>query len=99
MARFSWFGSEEHRVFNYKPIYFDPEKDQRRKLFGAVDGSSEKDKKDGSYVPGSYIQGAFRDGNYAQRRGGSRAQAIIGIIGLVLIAVMMIYIAKFYQLL
>lgn len=101
MASFGWFGDQEHRVFNYKPRYYDPEKEERRKMFGSVDGSMEKKGEDGKegYVPGSYLQGAFRDGNYTRRRGGSKAQSIIGLIGLILIAIVLVYIVKFYSLL
>lgn len=70
-------------------------------MFGKVDGSLDKkdgDGKDG-YVPGSYIHGAFRDGNYARKRGGSRAQTIIGLVGLLLVAIVLVYIVKFYTLL
>lgn len=96
MASFGWFGDQEHRVFNYKPVYYDQEKEELKRKFGKVDGSLEKD---GPYVPGSYLQGSFRDGNYAKRRGSTRAQKIIGIVGLLLIAVILIYITKFYSLL
>ena len=37
MGLFNFFGENEHRVFNYKPIYYDPEE----KTF------SEKEEKDG----------------------------------------------------
>ena len=97
MASFGWLGDNEHRVFNYKPRYYDPEKEELKRRFGAVDGSMEK--KDGSYAPGSYIQGAFRDGNYSRKRSASKAQAIIGIVGLILLVIAMIYITKFYSLL
>ncbi len=97
MASFGWFGDNEHRVFNYRPRYYDPEKEELKRRFGAVDGSMEK--KDGSYAPGSYIQGAFRDGNYSRKRSASKAQAIIGIVGLILLVIAMIYITKFYSLL
>ena len=33
MAIFNWFGEPEHRVFNYKPRYYDPEKEDRKKKF------------------------------------------------------------------
>lgn len=95
MALFSWFGNQEHRVFNYKPIYYDTEKEELKQKFGEVDGS--RDEKD--YVPGAYIHGAFRDGNYSRKKGGSRAQTIIGLIGLGLVLIMLIYITKFYGLL
>lgn len=101
MASFNWFGDTKHRVFNYKPIYFDPEKEERKRMFGHVDGSdkategSEKQ----AYSPGSYIQGSFRDGNYSRKKGGSRAQSIIGLVGLILVGAVLIYIAKFYMML
>ena len=39
---FGFFGNQEHRVFNYKPRYYDPEEEERRRMFGDVDGSNEK---------------------------------------------------------
>jgi len=39
---FNFFGETEHRVFNYKPRYYDPEKEERRRIFGKVDGSLDK---------------------------------------------------------
>lgn len=101
MAGFGWFGEQEHRVFNYKPIYYDPAEEERRRMFGKVDGSMDKEgSKDGkAYTPGSYIQGSFRNGNYARRKGATKAQSIIGIVGLVLVIVVLTYIARFYSLL
>ncbi|MDD6773680.1 MAG: hypothetical protein PUD85_07055 [Bacteroidales bacterium] len=94
------FGDNEHRVFNYKPIYYNPEEEERKRKFGAVDGSVDKEKKDGTYVPGSYIKGSFRDGNYQRTRTPMRrAQTIIGIITLILIFVVLYFIAKFYSML
>ena len=97
---FGFFGSQEHRVFNYKPRYYDPEEEERRRMFGDVDGTNEKAKEDGKYVPGSSIRGAWRDGNYKRTRSNaSRTQAIIGIITLLLIALVLIYVTKIYGLL
>ena len=95
MALFSWFVDQEHRVFNYKPIYYDQDKEELKQRFGEVDGSKDKEK----YVPGAYIHGAFRDGNYTRKRGGNKAQIIIGLIGLFLVMIVLIYITKFYSLL
>ena len=100
----NFMGQEEHRVFNYKPIYYDKEEEERKRKFAAVDGSleakeGEEDGKGKAYVPGSYVHGAFRDGNYATRRGAGRIPAIIGIIGVVLFIVVLIYITKFYSML
>ena len=97
---FGFFGDQEHRVFNYKPRYYDPEEEKRKAMFGDVDGTNEEKKKDGTYVPGASIRGAFRDGNYKRTRGAaSRTQTIIGLVTLLLIAVVLIYITKFYSLL
>ena len=101
---FNMFGEQEHKVFDYKPIYYDKEKDELKKKFGAVDGTREKEaekaKEEGTYVPGSYIKGSMREGNYQRTRSHSnKAQNIIGLVGLLLIAVVLMYIAKFYTLL
>lgn len=95
MANFGWFGESEHRVFDYKPIYYDKEKDELKQKFGKVDGSLGKDDK--PYVPGAYIRGAFRGG--VKKRGSNKAQKIITLAGLILFAVVMIYMTKFYSLL
>ena len=92
---FGFFGSQEHRTFNYKPRYYYPQKEELRRRFGAVDGS---DRKEGeAYVPGSLVKGSFRDGNYQKTRKGNKAQSIIGLAGLILFMVVLIYITKFYQ--
>ncbi len=99
MATFGWFGDQKHRVFNYKPMYYDQEEEERRQMFGKVDGTYDDKKENTNYTPGASIRGAFRDGAYARRRSASKAHAYIGIAGLVLVAVVLIYIAKFYALL
>ena len=97
---FGFFGNPEHRVFNYKPRYYDPEEEERRRMFGDVDGANEKAKEEGKYVPGSSIRGAWRDGNYKRTRSTqTRTQVIISIVALLLVAVVLIYITKFYSLL
>ena len=97
---FGFFGNQEHRVFNYRPRFYDPEEEERRRFFGDVDGSNEKAKEDGTYVPGSSIRGAWRDGHYKRTRSSqSRTQTIISLVTMLLIAAVLIYITKFYALL
>ena len=97
---FNFFGDNEHRVFNYRPIYYDPEEEKRKKMFGAVDGSNGKEEEKSTYVPGSYIKGSLRDGNYSRTRSHmGKATTIIGIISLLLIVAVLYFIAKFYSLL
>lgn len=100
MGIFNIFGEQEHRVFNYKPIYYDPEKEELRRKFGKVDGTLDKEKESGTYVPGSYIKGSMRDGAYSRTRSHmSKAQTIIGIITAVLIVAVLLLVTKFYALL
>lgn len=91
---FSFFGTQEHRQFNYRPRYYDVEKAKREEMFGAVDGSKSK-----NYVPGSYLKGSFRDRAYRKTKPQGKSQAIIGAISLILFFVVMILIVKFYNLL
>ena len=100
MGIFNFFGDHEHRVFNYKPIYYNPEEEERRRKFGHVDGTFEKEKKEGTYSPGTYIKGRFRDGNYQEYKTSmKKAHGLIGIISMILIFVVLILIARFYSLL
>lgn len=100
MGLFNFFGENEHRVFNYKPIYYDPEEEKRKQMFGAVDGTLKKEKEKGTYVPGSYIKGSLRDGAYSRTRSHmGKTSTIIGIISLLLIVAVLFFIAKFYSML
>ena len=100
MGFFTFPGEQEHRKFNYKPIYYDKEEEERRQRFGKGDGTFEKEKENGEYKPGSYLRGSLSEGNYARRgTAATKAQRIIGIVGLILLAVVLIYFTKFYSLL
>ena len=100
MGFFNFFGDDEHRVFNYKPMYYDKEKEDRMRKFKAMDGSMDAEKKDGEYVPGTYLHGAFRDGAYQSTRNRMKSvHTVIGIITLLLIVAVLYFILKFYTLL
>lgn len=97
MASFGFFGETEHRVFNYKPVYYDKEKEELRKKFGKVDGRDAA-APDGKYVPGSYIRGSLTT-RHSEKSIATKAQKIIGMVGLALVFIVLYYIAKFYTLL
>lgn len=100
MGLFNFFGESEHKVFDYKPIYYNKDEDERKRRFGAVDGTMSEEKKSGTYVPGSYIKGSFRDGGYQKTKSHmSKVHTIIGIVSLILIFAVLYFIAKFYTLL
>ena len=91
---FGIFGEQEHRVFNYKPRYYDPEKEAIKEKFASVDGTMEK--KD--YVPGTYLKGAFRrEDRY--RTSGGRSRMIASLVGLLLVIIILIYVAKIFPVL
>ncbi len=92
---FGFFGTQEHRVFNYKPRYYDAEQDALKKKFGHVDGTYEKE----TYVPGAYLKGSFRDGNYQRTKTDGKTHAIIGLASLILFFVVLIMVTKFYGML
>lgn len=97
---FGFFGEQEHRVFRYRPRYYDPEAEERKAMFGEVDGTFDRERKEGKPAPGSSIRGAFRNGNYQRTRSSAtKTQAIISIVTLLLIIAVLYYIAKFYALL
>ena len=56
---FSFFGKQEVRRFSYKPRFYDPETEERRKKYGDFTKPKET-----TYVPGQHVKGSFRDGNY-----------------------------------
>jgi len=90
---FGFFGTQEHRVFSYKPRYYDVKKAEREEMFGNVDGSKEKEE----YVPGSTIRGSFTGNDARKPAGATLAQKIIGGVGLILFFVVLIYIARAFS--
>ncbi len=100
LFNFGFFGNQEHRVFNYKPRYYDPEAEARRQMFGDVDGTNDAARQKGDYVPGSSIRGAFRNGNYQKTRGSHpKYQWLITIITLLLIVGVLFFMIRFFSLL
>lgn len=62
--RISFFGNQKHKVFNYKPIFWNPEKEELQERIRASREKYSKEKADAddhAYVPGSSIRGAMRD--------------------------------------
>lgn len=75
--RFNLFSTpQHHRVFNYQPVFYDPEKERRKERLKKVaaerelkeieEGKTPEPDKD--YVPGSLIYGSLRDGAYQKTK-------------------------------
>ena len=91
---FNFFGTQEVRKFNYKPRFYDPEAEERRKKYG--DFTKPKDQK---YVPGSIVKGSLRDGNYQRKQEVSRNQKTIGAVSMILLFAVVYLIYKYFPLL
>lgn len=92
---FEFFGKQEHRVFNYRPRYYDVDREALKEKFGHVDGTRDRE----PYAPGAYIKGSLRDGKYQKTRSTGRVQRFVGIVGMVLFFVILIMVIKMYSLL
>ena len=91
---FNFFGTQEVRKFSYKPRFYDPETEERRKKYG--DFTKPKDE---SYTPGKHIKGSLRDGNYQQKYDMSRNQKKLGIITTILLFAVVYLIFKYFPIL
>jgi hypothetical protein len=92
---FNFFGTQEVRKFNYRPRFYDPEKEERRRKFG--DHSKEAEGK--PYVPGQHIKGSLRDGNYSRTEEIGKNQKVVGIITTFLLFAVIFLIVKYYPIL
>lgn len=101
---FGFFGTPNHREFNYKPVYYDPEKEALKERFGAIDGSAKEEAENKQekkpYVPGQYIKGSLTDRAYRveKEKKTNKLQKIIGAVALILAFAVIILIAKYFPL-
>ena len=91
---FKFFGTQEVRKFNYRPRFYDPEAEERRKKYG--DFTKPKNEK---YVPGSIVKGSLRDGNYSRTEEVGKNQKIIGVITTILLFAVIYLIYKYFPIL
>ncbi len=91
---FSFFGKQEVRKFNYRPRFYDPESEERRKKYG--DFTKPQPKEEEGYTPGKYINGSLRDGNYSRTEDVAKNQKVIGIITIVLLLAVVYLIYSYF---
>ena len=91
---FSFFGKQEVRKFNYRPRFYDPEAEERRKKYGDFT----KPKQEG-YVPGQHVKGSLRDGKYSRTEDMSKNQKVLGMITMGLLFAVVYLIYKYYPIL
>lgn len=104
---FGFFGTPQHRQFNYKPVYYDPEKEARQERIrraqeaakaeqAGAESPVEEEKK--PYVPGMYVKGSVTNRAYRVERGANKSQKILGAVALLLAFAVIILIAKYFPL-
>ena len=91
---FSFFGKQEVRRFNYRPRFYDPEAEERRKKYGDFT----KPKEEG-YVPGQHLKGSLRDGNYQRTKEIGQNQKYIGMITVILLFAVVYLLFKYFPIL
>ena len=91
---FSFFGKQEVRRFSYKPRFYDPETEERRKKYG--DFTKPQDE---TYTPGKHLKGSLRDGNYRRKVDMSRNQKTIGVVTTILLFAVVYLIFKYFPIL
>ena len=90
---FSFFGKQEVRKFNYRPRFYDPEAEERRKKYGDFT------KKNEGYVPGQHVKGHFRDGNYQRTQDMSKNQRVLGMITIALLFAVVYLVYRYFPIL
>lgn len=90
--RIGFFSTPQHRVYNYKPRYYDATKEHVKELEEkyAKSGDQTEERR---YIPGAAIQRAYRDGLDGMRResGNKKLKKII-----VLVTVLGAMVAAYY---
>ncbi len=95
MFGFSAFKTRKPRDFDYRPRYFDPEKEAREERRREVLGEKAFDDGDKEYKPGMYIgELRMRRGIIADRR--QRAKSRAGSMRLVIFIVLVVVLAVYY---
>lgn len=92
---FSFFGKQEVRKFNYRPRFYDPETEERRKKYGDMTKKPDSS----TYVPGQYVKGSLRDGKYQRTEDVSRNQRAIGVVTILLLFAVIYLVYKYFPIL
>ena len=90
---FSFFGKQEVRRFSYRPRFYDPEAEDRRKKYGDFTKPKEE------YKAGSHIKGSLRDGNYQRTRDIAQNQKAIGVVTTILLFAVVYLIYRYFPIL
>ncbi len=89
-----FFKTPKHRVFEYKPLYYDPRKEA---LDEKVENQRKRDA--GEYVPGDHVKKGFNRIKFDSKRSGGTSPFIrfITIIGLAGVIAALLYLTDVIQ--
>lgn len=96
--RISFFNTPKHRVFTYKPRYYDETKEHIKEL---KEKYHPKESETGTYIPGLSIREAYRKGIEGNRKdaGGVKVKGYIVFITLIVLFIAAYYIAQLFPIL
>lgn len=99
--RISFFRTPQHRVFDYKPRYYDPDKEefQERVEQSRLKYQEEARREDKPYIPGASIRGSFKRNHEQKRAYPKNANLIrwITIVALILIMLAAVYFSNIFS--
>ncbi len=89
-----FFKTPRHRVFEYKPLYYDPRKEALEEKI-----ENERKREAGEYVPGDHIRRGFGKMKFDSRRssGPSRLIRFITVITIATIFIALYYFTDVFQ--
>ena len=99
--RLSLFKTPKHRVFNYKPLYWDPEKEelQERIKRARAEANSVENRPLSKSAPHNMIRGSFQKALYENRRhsGDNKILRVIIILSFAALLIAFFYFTKILE--
>ena len=89
---FAFFKEPSHKVFNYKPRFYDPAKEELERKIDEAERQSR-----GEYVPGAAIRGSFQRMRMESKRSRavSPAKRILTLITIAIILLALFYFSEY----
>jgi len=87
MGGISFFKVPQHRVFNYQPLYYDPEKERREQRKKELGLSDDDEVEGASYTTGSLIRSGgmrMRHSQFTQKMESQKKKSQLILIGLII---------------
>lgn len=99
MGMLNFFNTPEHKVFTFKPRYYDPEKEKieqaraRMRMEENIDGTEASAAEKREYKPGEYIRGSFSRPFFEQKKSDTSTKGLRGVIWVfsLLLAILIVY--------